>query len=71
MRGEMSDVVDVKLEKIETDLGELTKADEELDYELKLVKSSMSELSDTVYNELSSLLEIDFITGGTAPIDEE
>lgn len=71
MRGEMSDVVDVKLEKIEADLGELTKADEELDYELKLVKSSMSELSDTVYNELSSLLEIDFITGGTAPIDEE
>ena len=71
MRGEMSDVVDVKLEKIEADLGELTKADEELDYEIKLVKSSMSELSDTVYNELSSLLEIDFITGGTAPIDEE
>ena len=64
MRGEMSDVVDVKLETIEADLGEL-------DYEIKLVKSSMSELSDTVYNELSSLLEIDFITGGTAPIDEE
>lgn len=78
MSKELSEVYNVKIgeleeadTKIEENIASLQETGETLDYEIKVVKSAVSDLSDTVYNELSSLLEIDLITGGTAPIEED